>query len=134
MQRSRLITYRLLRVNIGYLKGLSIGFFEGFANNKIPRGFWKEKQYLLLIYSKPLNGKIKLNLATDLPPLLLSCTMLLLVGFKVSKHMISSKQSSNPSLLRTFATWASFAFENICFNHNKYAHYTNIVIQRVYGH
>jgi len=49
MQKSRIITYRLLRVNIGYFKGLFIGFFKGFANNKRPRGYWKEKKYLVLV-------------------------------------------------------------------------------------
>lgn len=39
------------------------------------------------------------------------------VRFRVSKHTILSKQSSNPSLLRVLATWALSAFEKIC--HNK---------------
>lgn len=134
MQKSRIITYRLLRVNVGYFKGLFIGFFERFANNKRPRGYWKEKKYLELVYLQCLESEMELDLTTDSPPLLLSCALPLLVGFTVSKHTISSKQSSNPSLLRTFATWASFAFENICFNHNRYTHYTNIIIQSVYDH
>ena len=37
----------------------------------------------------------------------------LLVGFRVSKHIIPSKQSSNPSLLRALAVWALSAFEKI---------------------
>ena len=36
-------------------------------------------------------------------------------GFNVSKHMIPSKQSSNPSLLRTLAAWILSPFVNICF-------------------
>lgn len=43
-----------------------------------------------------------------------SVMLLLWVGFNVSKHITLSKQSSNPSLLRTLATWASSAFEKIC--------------------
>lgn len=44
-----------------------------------------------------------------------SLVMLLLwMGFNVSKHITLSKQSSNPSMLRTLATWASSAFEKIC--------------------
>lgn len=37
----------------------------------------------------------------------------LLVVFKVSKHKTSSKQSSNPSLLRTLAAWALSALVKI---------------------
>lgn len=34
-------------------------------------------------------------------------------GLRVSKHMIPSKQSSNPSLLRALAAWILSAFVNI---------------------
>ena len=37
-------------------------------------------------------------------------TFSLLVGFRVSKHIILSKQSSNPSLLSTLAVWALSEF------------------------
>ena len=38
------------------------------------------------------------------------------VGFRVSKQMIPSKQSSNPSLLRALAAWTLSAFVKIYFN------------------
>lgn len=37
----------------------------------------------------------------------------LLLEFRVSKHIIPSKQSSNPSLLSTLAAWALSAFVKI---------------------
>ena len=40
-------------------------------------------------------------------------TMLLWMGLRVSKHMIPSKQSSNPSLLSAFAAWTLSAFVKI---------------------
>lgn len=36
-------------------------------------------------------------------------------GFRVSKHMTPSKQSSSPSLLSTSAAWTSSPFVNTCF-------------------
>ena len=36
-------------------------------------------------------------------------------GFRVSKHIIPSKQSSNPSLLSTLAAWTLSAFVKIYF-------------------
>lgn len=36
-------------------------------------------------------------------------------GFRVSKHMIPSKQSSNPSLLRALDAWTLSPFVNICY-------------------
>lgn len=40
--------------------------------------------------------------------------LVLSLGLRVSKHIILSKQSSNPSFLRVFDTWALSAFEKIC--------------------
>jgi hypothetical protein len=40
-------------------------------------------------------------------------TVLLWTGFRVSKQIIPSKQSSNPSLLRALAAWILSAFVNI---------------------
>lgn len=44
-----------------------------------------------------------------------SDTVLLWVGFRVSKQMIPSKQSSRPSLLRALTAWTLSAFVNIYF-------------------
>jgi len=40
-------------------------------------------------------------------------TVLLWIGLRVSKHMIPSKQSSNPSLLSALAAWTLSAFVKI---------------------
>lgn len=46
-------------------------------------------------------------------------------GLSVSKHMTPSKQSSKPSLLRTWATWALSALVKIC-KHNQHHPWTKL--------
>ncbi len=46
-------------------------------------------------------------------------TVLLWVGFRVSKQIIPSKQSSNPSLLSTLAAWTLSAFVKIYLQNKK---------------
>ena len=41
-------------------------------------------------------------------------TVLLWMGLRVSKHIIPSKQSSNPSLLSALTAWTLSAFVKIC--------------------
>lgn len=65
-------------------------------------------------YTFEKNKKLYYKMIRDSPSQLFSGSSEALVGLSVSKQMMSSKQSSNPSLPRTLATWAAFPFENIC--------------------
>lgn len=65
-------------------------------------------------------------------------TLFLWVGFRVSKHIIPSKQSSNPSLLRTLTAWTLSAFVKICiyFPHTRCTNHENTHqrIQQIRGY
>jgi len=95
-----------LRVDVGYLENFFICILKWFAGN------WG-LIYSLMSKASALEMVLGLVSPNSVSSSSIGTTFPLLVEFRVSKHIIPSKQSSNPSLLSTLAAWALSAFVKI---------------------
>ena len=83
----------------GKITRLGLGWAKWFMMSKI----WVLLALLLLVLVEPTNSMSSSS----------SETLFLWIGLSVSKHIIPSKQSSNPSLLSALTAWTLSAFVKI---------------------
>lgn len=83
--------------------GKTSTFGLGLAKWSMMSKIWMFVAPLLLVLVEPTNSMSSSS----------SEIMLLWIGLSVSKHMIPSKQSSNPSLLSALTAWTLSAFVKI---------------------
>ena len=105
-----------LTVFLGLISAILKASSNAFSNGLQMTGDLGSGESALVSESIPLLTSGTFNSSDSWP----SEILLLWVGFNDSKQTILSKQSSIPSILSTVATWASFAFENICHRHRNF--------------